>query len=68
MGRPECHVLDIPQARRHATDARWYRRLYAQDRAHAELARELLRHDPAVVDRLNGLDGIRITIEEEQER
>ncbi len=36
----------------------------AQDAAHAERARQILRDDPAMIDRLHGVDGIRITVAE----
>lgn len=36
--------------------------VYAQDARAARRAREILRHDPTMIDHLNGVDGIRITI------
>jgi hypothetical protein len=38
------------------------REIYAQDERHARHARALLRGNPALVDGLDGLDGIRITV------
>lgn len=38
----------------------------AQDERHARHARELLRRDPAMVDYLHGVDGIRITVRDER--
>lgn len=37
------------------------RRIYAQDGAHAERARAILRRDPAMIDYLDGVDGIQIS-------
>lgn len=36
------------------------REIHAQDAAHAAMGRDLLRRDPALVDRLHGVDGIRV--------
>jgi hypothetical protein len=38
------------------------RRVYAQDARHARTARAILRHNPAMIDYLHGVDGIRMTV------
>ena len=38
------------------------REIHAQDAEHARRARALLRQDPALVERLHGVDGIQIRI------
>lgn len=38
------------------------REVHAQDAAHAAVARRILRDDPAMIDRLDGVDGIRVCI------
>ena len=37
----------------------------AQDAEHARRAREILRDQPAMIDRLDGVDGIRISTRDE---
>ena len=44
------------------------REIHAQDKQHARRARELLRQDPALADRLDGIDGIRIRIVDRRPR
>ena len=36
--------------------------IYAQDEAHAKRARSLIRHDPAMINYLHGIDGIMVTV------
>lgn len=38
----------------------------AQDARHARIARDLLRQDRSLVDRLDGIDGIRLTTTDER--
>jgi hypothetical protein len=38
--------------------------IHAQDEEHAMRAREILRNDPAMIDHLNGVDGIEIRVDE----
>jgi len=40
------------------------REVHAQDGRHAAQARAILRMDPAMVDHLNGCDGIRVRVVE----
>jgi hypothetical protein len=41
------------------------RRIHAQDPEHANIARAILASDPSMVDHLHGVDGIRLTIEQD---
>lgn len=43
------------------------RAIYAQDPAHTRRAKEILRRDPAMINFLNGVDGIKITVRDEAE-
>lgn len=38
--------------------------LLAQDERHAAIGREIIRRDRAMIDRLDGVDGIMVTVRE----
>lgn len=42
------------------------RRVYVQDAAHARTARSILRDDRTMIDHLDGIDGIEITVCDEE--
>lgn len=60
MTTNETEIVRIPQA------GGGVRVVSAQDARHAKRARAILRDDPAMIDHLDGVDGIEISTSDEE--